>query len=494
MTRSRPELTRRQWLRGAGSALVAIPLLPSLLPRSARAAIDAPRRFVFVGSRWGRDIDRGHIVVDGVRRSPWYPHGDPADVRDGVGVTRLADVAGFDGFVSPVFSEAWDGIRDKFTIVRGLDGMQLAGDGHGTAMAMTGSGTLPGGRVGFGYSIDAVMEESAKFYAEVPVVGAIRTSVGNKVPTTFSYSSKTGALQRLVSDRNPFDVYARVFHPETRAKRASYAQRHTPVLNGVMEEYRALLRPGRLSTGDRYKLEGHLSLISDIEKRLGVSVPDCGVEAPTEAANAQALHELTMDLEIAALSCGMTNIVSHVILHHNSEIDINRPEAHSAAHGGRSRPEDSGRAAVPQWHFDKWVMDRVATFIRKLDAMPDGDGSSLLDHTVLQYGNWEARGYHNFYDMPVVLAGSPDVLSMGYLYDYRPRPLYDFSHDIWPGRPYNEILITLLHAVGLQPEDYERFGQKGFGHYDGYDPKLSDHYKPFLQVRNTPLPLLYKGP
>lgn len=486
--------TRRQWLMGVGGAALALPLMPSLLSREARAQLGSARRFVFVGSRWGRDIDRGQIVVDGTSRSPWYPHGDPAELKEGVGVTPLADIAGFDGFVSPVFSEAWDDIRDKYTIVRGLDGMQIAGDGHGTGMAMTGSGSLPGGRVGFGYSMDVVLQESNKIYPQTPYVPAIRTSVGATVSYSFSYTSRTGVPTLVPSDLSPFDVYNRLFHPDAVASRQSFATRHKPVLNDLAEEYRTLARPGLLSTDDRQKLESHLDMVTQIERSLGISLPGCSMGAPTDSSSAEALHEVTMDLEIAALACGATNIVSHMILHHNTEIDPNTPEAHSAAHGGVSRPEESGRTAVAQWKHDKWVMERVATFIKKLAATPDGEGT-LFDSTVLLYGNWEARGYHSFYDMPVIVAGSPDVLSMGYYYDYRPRPLYLYSEaqSIYGGRPYNGLLVTLFQAMGLGPEDYERFGQKGFGIYDGYDINLTDHYKPFLNDRNATLPLLLKA-
>lgn len=486
--------SRRHWLMGVGGTLVGLPLLPSLLPSEARATVGKPRRFVFIGSRWGRDIDRGQIVIDGVSRSPWYPHGEPAQIKSGVGVTPLSSIRGFDGYVSPVFSEAWDDIRDKYAIVRGLDGMQIAGDGHGSGMAMTASGSLSGGRVGFGYSMDVVLQESTKIYPETPYVPALRTSVGGGVSYSFSFTSRTGVPTQVPSDLSPFDVYNRLFHPDALTSRQSFAERQRPVLNDLQEEYRALTKPGLLSSDDRAKLESHLDLVSRIEKSLGVSLPSCSMAEPTEATTAESLHDVTMDLEIAALACGATNVVSHIILHHNSELTPNTPEAHSAAHGGISRPEESGRTAVPQWKNDKWVMARVASFIKKLAATPDGDGS-LLDSTVLLYGNWEARGYHSFYDMPVIVAGSPDVLGMGNYYDYRPRPLYLYNgaQGIYGGRPYNGLLVTLLQAMGLGPEDYERFGQKGFGVYDGYDVKLTEHYRPFLNDRNATLPLLIKA-
>ena len=139
-------------------------------------------------------------------------------------------------------------------------------------------------------------------------------------------------------------------------------------------------------------------------------------------------------------------------------------------------------------------MARFARFVEKLDAMPDGEGT-LLDSTLVMYGNWEARGYHNFYDMPVVLAGANHVLEHGRYLDYRPRPHYLFegARQIWAGRPYNQLLVTVLQAMGLTPDDYQRLGQAGFGVYDGHARALADHYRPFLQDKNAPLPLLMRS-
>ena len=113
-------------------------------------------------------------------------------------MTPLSSISGPDGHISAVFSEAFDDIRDKFSILRGLDGMDIAGNGHGSSMAMTGGGSYPG-RIGYGYSIDAVMSESRTFYPEVPFLKALRTSVGEEYPASFSFTSSSGTLARLPS-------------------------------------------------------------------------------------------------------------------------------------------------------------------------------------------------------------------------------------------------------------------------------------------------------
>src|SRR5690606_15429538 len=154
-------------------------------------------------------------------------------------------------YVSPVFSEAWDDLRDKYAIVRGLDGMQIAGDGHGSGMAMTASGSLSGGRVGFGYSMDVVLQESTKIYLETPYIPALRTSVGGGVSYSFSFTSRTGVPTQVPSDLSPFDVYSRLCHPDALTSRQSFASRQRPVLNDLQEQYPAIALPGLLSNDDR---------------------------------------------------------------------------------------------------------------------------------------------------------------------------------------------------------------------------------------------------
>ena len=48
-------MNRRQFLRGAGGFALAVPLLPSLLPREARASdgIAGPKRFISLSSHHG---------------------------------------------------------------------------------------------------------------------------------------------------------------------------------------------------------------------------------------------------------------------------------------------------------------------------------------------------------------------------------------------------------------------------------------------------------
>lgn len=475
-------MSRRSWLCGVGGATLAIPFLPSLLSSPANAQSARPLNFVFVGGMYGRDIKR------------WYPTQEALEDKNGVRALELSKVDTA-GVVSPILGEAFNELRDKFSLVRGLDGMQIEGDGHSPTFALTGSGSV-NGQLGFGYSVDAVLEESDKVYASTPVLGALRacpTPTGNAL--SFSYSSRSGTTQRLSYDTSPAETYSKVFEPRRIVQREEMAHRQQPVANAVNDEIRSLLASGKISSDDRLKLDAHLSTLSDIEQSLGVSTPNCNVTEPAPYNSADVMHETAMDLAIAALTCGLTRVITHSITHHDTELVPNDPEAHSGAHNGKSRPEESGRDAIDQWVMNRWTMERVARFIKKLDAVATDQGT-LLDDTVFVYGNVESRGFHLFYDMPVLVAGAPDKFQLGYYLDYRPNPLklHNPALDVYAGRPYNHLLITLLKAMGLEEADYEKFGGRGFGVYDRFDSKaLADHYRPFLSDRNATLPFLYRG-
>lgn len=471
-------LSRRAWLCGVGGASLAVPFLPSLNNNVAQAQGSSPLNFVFVGGVFGRSL------------SHWYPE-QPATVeRDGVLSARLAELDNADGILSPILGSDFNDIREKFTLIRGLDGMQVAADGHQPAFALTGSGRV-NGQLGFGYSIDAVLEESSRFYPAPAAVPALRTSPSAEWEgISFSFSSRAGRAERLMTETSPLDTYTRLFHPTTMERRNLTNARQRPVANAVIDDLRTLASSKRISKDDRFKLEAHLSNLSDIERGLGVSTGLCAsAQEPGIFEKAEDLQDTAMNLEVAALTCGLTRIVTHTLLHHASDLYPNDEEAHAAAHNGISSPEGSGRAAIEQWKLNRWSMSQVARYIKKLDAVATDEGT-LLDQTLFYYGNVESRGFHSFYDMPVLVAGAPHKLVLGQYLDCRPRPLQPHFglSTIDLGRPYNQLLVSLLKAAGLEESDYEKFGQRGFGVYDAYDPRYTDHYEPLIKDRNAVLP------
>jgi Protein of unknown function (DUF1552) len=467
--------TRRAFLQGAGGSLLAIPLLPSLLPRAARAqaAGSGPSRFVFVGAIWGRDI------------KAWYPAQDPTQQSpDGAYYQKLSEV---NGPLSYILSSAFDGLRNKFSILRGLDCMQ-PGDAHMPTVPLTASGWVPSG-VGFGYSLDVVLEESKRFYPVLPMVPALRTCPNATWDQlSFSFSSSAAPKQQPWHEWDPRVVYEKYFDPTNVAKSARQAVYKRGVVNKVMEDYRRVMSSSVLGREDKHRLDNYLSLLSSAEARLGVAPVSCARGTnPVSLANNDALHSAAIDLEVAALACGMTRIVCHNVLQVSTAAD--GTDVHLEAH---TRNKSTPDPAV-SWHavHNRWVMNKVAEFMSKLDSVQEGSGT-LLDDTIFLHGNADGHGFHIQMDMPVLVAGGGGKLRTGYYIDYRPRPLNVIEpiNQLVAGRPYNHLLITLFKALGFAPDEYQRFGLPGFGIYDQFNTKLSSHYDPFMRSPNASLPFL----
>ncbi len=131
--------------------------------------------------------------------------------------------------------------------------------------------------------------------------------------------------------------------------------------------------------------------------------------------------------------------------------------------------------------------------------MSEADGRTLLDNTIVYYANEDSLGGHTHYDLPIVLAGGGGKLRMGQHFDFRPRPLVPVEFNVVAGtfqqqlgRPLNGLLVTLMQAMGLTPQDYQKFGKLGFGEYDRHLTGHAAHYAPFKTdaAKNQPLPLL----
>ena len=477
-------ISRRAFLQGVGGVTLAIPFLGSMIPFNAFAQAAAqPMRFVFMGGHYGRHY------------ASWYPADTAVQMEkspEGIYNTRLSDIK---GPISLILGSAFDPIRHKMNLVRGLDGMQRDADGHSPGIATTGSGYGAAG-IGFPYSLDCILEESGKFYPQPAFISAIRTSPSPKSMSdlSFSYSSRSGGLQRKVPIKDAMELYNKYFNPVNLKNQASIGSRQKLITNLVMDDYKSVINSRKIASADKYIIENYMTLINDAEKTLGLLTMACRQATMPDAVitNAQVLHEVVMNLEIAALACGMTKVITHSIIHNTSEMIPNDGESHSSAHNGISNTSESGRAPVAQSTLNNWTMNRVAEFIKRLEAVQEPNGS-LLDNTIFYYSNIEATGYHSFTDMPVIIAGGGNKLNLGKYIDYRPRPLLT-DNPMSPGRPINGLLITIMKALGLQEADYERFGRKGFGVYDQYDTSLSAHYAPFLGSNvNTPLPILYKA-
>ena len=94
-----------------------------------------------------------------------------------------------------------------------------------------------------------------------------------------------------------------------------------------------------------------------------------------------------------------------------------------------------------------WELDQFATFLDKLAAVDEGDGT-LLDNSAVLFVSSMGDGYeHLTFDLPVILAGrGGGALSPG-------------THTLYEGhRPIADLYLALMQLMGL---DVPSFGVDG---------------------------------
>jgi len=207
----------------------------------------------------------------------------------------------------------------------------------------------------------------------------------------------------------------------------------------------------KLGTEDRRKIQIHADAVRSIEKQLqgGAIMPGCSppmiptTDLTKPIDNVPPLVKAEMDLLVAALSCGLTRVVTYTIGDGEDYnfyfpwlgitgpgIEFPTRHKHDIAH----RP---GVNNVDKINTEKWFMSQLAYLLDKLSAVPEGNGT-MLDNTVVMWLNSLNSGFgHTVLKLPIVIAAGANMgIRTGRLME-----LNKVAH--------NQVLAALANAVGV---------------------------------------------
>ncbi len=228
--------------------------------------------------------------------------------------------------------------------------------------------------------------------------------------------AESGAPLPPIND--PRSLYERLFGRSEPINPNDPNIRAASVLDTVHEQFQALYP--KLSLADRQKLEKHLSLVQDLERRMTVSGmggnqgarPEC--EMPLLPAELDPDSESTMpvvsraqlDLLAAAFACDLTRVAS--VQYSTGFNRIRYPwidesgEGHSLSHSGDSNQ----KAWDALTQRATWQAGEIAYFLDRLAQIPEGAGS-VLDNTLVLWGNEISRGNsHSLDNIPYLMIGT----------------------------------------------------------------------------------------
>jgi hypothetical protein len=258
---------------------------------------------------------------------------------------------------------------------------------------------------------------------------------------TISWSSPTTPLPM---ERDPRQVFESLFgEGGTTEQRATRLREKGSILDYVVSDA-ARLQVG-LPTGDRHRLSAYLDDIREIERRIEkiekYNLSSEARELPAAPVGVPDSFEehinLLFDLQVLAFQAGITRVSSFKLsrdvcqrLYPESGV---KTTFHVTSHHG-----ETGELLAQFAKLNRYHVSKLAYFLDKLKATPDGDGS-LLDHSLVLYGSpMGDSNIHNHKRVPMLIAGHANGRIKGN------------THVIAVDEtPMANVLFTVLRRLGM---------------------------------------------
>ena len=247
----------------------------------------------------------------------------------------------------------------------------------------------------------------------------------------------------LPMEADPRKLFERLFgQGDTPQERTAITRQYASILDLVAQEAADLQRT--LDAPDRARLGDYLESVREIERRVEKmeqqDLSDLVLpEVPVGATFAQRV-DLMFDMLALAYQANLTRVFSFMMAAEGSNMTYNHIGVSDAFHPLSHHQNDKARkerlVRIQTYHTEAF-----ATFLAKLAAMPDGDGS-MLDHSILLYGsNMSNSNAHDEFPLPTLVVGGGCGRIRGN------------QHLRYPDRtPLANLLLTLLDRAGVPEE------------------------------------------
>jgi hypothetical protein len=459
---------RRAFLGGTAGALIGLPFLESLAPRKAVGAPGAaPKRFL------GYWYPNGYYMLD------WRPTGTGTNFTFGpnMGPGNRVWNDGLGTFPTTEDGPGLDSIKDQILIISGLVNTSqpkgVPGDhsgGTGSFMTNRSVSMAVSAKMG-GPSIDYTISKAIGQTTKKPYLamgGEQARAAGVFCDSGFSCSvgdhisfDDTGSP--LTRFDNPGQIFDQLFMglstggttpSQADLMAAARRKQDASILDLVTAEATSLKT--KLSRQDTPRLDEYLTSVREVERRINAiqttgGAPMCA--PPTRQATAYNLANPRQNIDIAhelmalALQCDATRVMSFQWGNSTS----NRPHNMIGASGGHHDLTHHGtnmQMINKVQRIDYWWFRRFTAFLTRLKNMPDVDGRSVLDNTLVFQGTDVSDGAkHNHDDMPVILAGGAAGFTMGR------HIMTDGTHG------FGELFMAIAKGFGIT--NLTSFGEHG---------------------------------
>lgn len=450
-------VSRRQFLVGTGGAMVALPLLPSLLPREVEAQTMAAAS----SERYFAHMTTWHAVLQAQFYGSLLNLAPTQTTNHGGFAVRSAPLPYTTRGSQVVLSEILTAQTSNLTprllglmnVINGLD--------FGTSVGHNRGGTLGGDASN--PTIDQVLAGSRSFYPTAPLQPVI---VRNLVSLS---RTSTGIVMTEQTAESNVKLFDRLFRTTT-----TPASSQTVLVDSVQEHAALVKSDSRCSADCRNRLDEYLTMLSEVQRKVqqtvnsGFARPTSDTQAIEAAAgfygmpeNQAACERLWNDIVVAAFTAGISRVYvcgpTTYTFGRAPEHTWHNDYAHQIEASAEAR---AGYSAAVQLQFESAQLDLA----RKMDAVRTADGYTLLDKGLVagghEMGSGGSPGHHHNRCIPVVTFGSAGgYFRTGLSLDYRDPNSFTWSISNtsprwWGGLVYNQWMGMVLRSMGVPPTEY----------------------------------------
>lgn len=395
--------SRRQFLRGLGGAVLALPWMESLSAATAKVAV--PKRMAHF-----------YVPIGVVRRGFFPGEADSAIPKGNLGnVMKSLEKQNPDFFMKPLGDltptmQPLGEFKDKISLITGMDRtFQQGTDVHAQCASCYLSSARPYTIKGTAWPLDRTLDHivADQIGSQTPFTTlefSCNSHQDNKESIYFDNISWFGTGHLAPSVRNPRKMYRRLFSTQG-------IKRSRDITDLVLEDARSLKLD--LGVTDRQKLAEYFDSIRTIEmqmnrlEKMKAELSKVSFDEPTEAHLPRGEYiRLMGDLMVVALQAGLTNVTTFMVgperwdTPYKFEGLFDKPKSHhKMSHNQTNTIDDLLKV-------DRFHMEQFAYLVQKMDAIEQADGSSLLDNTLFTYGSGLGDGStHQYNDLPIIVAG-----------------------------------------------------------------------------------------
>lgn len=433
---------RRQFLRGFGGALLALPWMESLSAATGKATAAVPKRMAHF-----------YVPIGVVRRGFFPGEADSVIPKGNLGnVMKSLGKQNPDFFIKPLQDltptlQPLGKFKDKINLITGMDRtFQQGTDVHAQCASCYLSSARPYTIKGTAWPLDRTLDHMVadRIGAQTPFATlefSCNSHQDNKESIYFDNISWFGTGHLAPSIRDPRTMYRRLFSTQE-------IKRYRDITDLVLEDARALKLD--LGVSDRQKLAEYFDSIRTIEtqmdrlEKMKSELSKVSFDEPAEAYLPRGEYiRLMGDLMVVALQAGLTNVTTFMVgperwdTPYKFEGLFDKPKSHhQMSHNQTVMIDDLLKV-------DRFHMEQFAYLVQKMDAIEQADGSSLLDNTLFTYGSGLGDGStHQYNDLPIIVAGGGDQTVSG------------MHINMSEGTPLANLWLTQAQMLGLPMTEF----------------------------------------